>query len=577
MAQTGFTPIQLYRSTTGGAVPVTGNLAPGELAINIANTDMALFAENASGTVVRLMNNPAGLRYPTADGTNGQVLTTNGSGSLSFSSPGASSLAGQTDTASPFETALGHQAGNVNTGTNNTFIGYQAGLVNSTGGDNTAIGRAALVANTTGGFNTVVGMNALSTNTTGGSNVAIGPNALAANTTGSQSVAIGDLALGLGNNGTSVAVGTQAGRLSGGVTGLVAIGNAAVRGTSAVRSVGIGANSLGGNANSSNTSDCVAVGWVALGVNTTGTRNTAVGASSLASNTTGENNVAVGASALINSTTSSNNVAVGDQALLNNTTGASNTSIGRFALRSSTTAANNTGIGSSVMFSNQVGENNVAIGYEAFYTGTASDNVVIGSSAGFSITTGTQNTLLGRRAGASGTNDLTTGSNNIIIGNNAAASSATVSNEVTLGNTSITSTRLRGMVELNAAMFEAATITATAATGTINYDARSQSVLFYTANASGNWTLNIRAAAGVSLDSVMTTGESMTVAFLVTNGATAFYQTGFQVDGTAITPRWQGGTAPTAGNASSIDVYVITVIKTAAATFTALASQTCFA
>ena len=90
MAAVGFTPIQLYRSTTGGAVPVTGNLAPGELAINIANTDMALFAENASGTVVRLMNNPAGLRYPTADGTSGQAIVTNGSGNLSFGPAGVS-------------------------------------------------------------------------------------------------------------------------------------------------------------------------------------------------------------------------------------------------------------------------------------------------------------------------------------------------------------------------------------------------------------------------------------------------------------------------------------------------------
>ena len=90
MAASGFTPIQLYRSTTGGAVPVTGNLAPGELAINIANTDMALFAENASGTVVRLMNNPAGLRYPTADGTSGQAIVTNGSGNLSFGPAGVS-------------------------------------------------------------------------------------------------------------------------------------------------------------------------------------------------------------------------------------------------------------------------------------------------------------------------------------------------------------------------------------------------------------------------------------------------------------------------------------------------------
>lgn len=133
------------------------------------------------------------------------------------------------------------------------------------------------------------------------------------------------------------------------------------------------------------------------------------------------------------------------------------------------------------------------------------------------------------------------------------------------------------MVELNAAMFEKATISATAATGTINFDARTQSVLYYTSNASGNWTLNIRAASGVSLDSVMTTGSSITLAFMVTNGATAYYQTAFQVDGSSVTPKWQGGTAPAAGNASSIDAYVITVIKTGTATFTALAAQTAFA
>jgi hypothetical protein len=95
MAAVGFTPIQLYRTTTAAAVPLTANLAPGELAININNADMALFAENASGTVVRLMNNPAGLKYPTADGTNGQVVTTNGSGTLTFSTPAAGATKGQ--------------------------------------------------------------------------------------------------------------------------------------------------------------------------------------------------------------------------------------------------------------------------------------------------------------------------------------------------------------------------------------------------------------------------------------------------------------------------------------------------
>lgn len=85
MAQTGYTPIQLYRTTTAAAVPSAANLTQGELAININDADMALYAENASGTVTRLINNPAGLKYPTADGTNGQFLTTNGSGVLSFS------------------------------------------------------------------------------------------------------------------------------------------------------------------------------------------------------------------------------------------------------------------------------------------------------------------------------------------------------------------------------------------------------------------------------------------------------------------------------------------------------------
>lgn len=95
MAQTGYTPIQLYRTTTAAAVPLTANLAPGELAININNADMALFAENASGTVTRLMNNPAGLKYPTADGTNGQSLTTDGAGNITFTTPASGATKGQ--------------------------------------------------------------------------------------------------------------------------------------------------------------------------------------------------------------------------------------------------------------------------------------------------------------------------------------------------------------------------------------------------------------------------------------------------------------------------------------------------
>jgi hypothetical protein len=124
---------------------------------------------------------------------------------------------------------------------------------------------------------------------------------------------------------------------------------------------------------------------------------------------------------------------------------------------------------------------------------------------------------------------------------------------------------------------EVATISATAATGTIAYDITTQSVLFYTSNASANWTVNFRASSGTSLNTLMSTGQSMTAAFLVTQGSTAYYNSAVQVDGSSVTPKWQGGTAPAAGNASGIDVYTYTIIKTGSATFTVLASLTRFA
>ena len=123
---------------------------------------------------------------------------------------------------------------------------------------------------------------------------------------------------------------------------------------------------------------------------------------------------------------------------------------------------------------------------------------------------------------------------------------------------------------------EPATVSATAATGTINYDVCTQSVLYYTTNASANWTVNFRGSSTTSLNTIMSVNDTMTVAFLVTQGATPYYNNAVTVDGASVTPKYQGGTAWTAGNASGIDVYTYTIIKTAAATFTVLASQTQF-
>jgi hypothetical protein len=124
---------------------------------------------------------------------------------------------------------------------------------------------------------------------------------------------------------------------------------------------------------------------------------------------------------------------------------------------------------------------------------------------------------------------------------------------------------------------EGITVSATAATGTINYDVTTQSVLYYTTNASGNWTVNFRGSSGSSLDSIMSVGEVITVIFLATQGSTAYYNNAVTIDGTSVTPKWQGGTAPVAGNVSSVDSYTYAIVKTASATFSVFASQTAYA
>jgi len=123
---------------------------------------------------------------------------------------------------------------------------------------------------------------------------------------------------------------------------------------------------------------------------------------------------------------------------------------------------------------------------------------------------------------------------------------------------------------------EKVTIASTQATGTLQFDVNTQSVSLFTGNASANWTLNLRASASVALNTIMAVGDSLTIAFLVTQGSTAYYQNATTIDGSSVTPKWAGGSAPSEGNASGIDSYALTVIKTADATFTVLAAQTEF-
>lgn len=121
-------------------------------------------------------------------------------------------------------------------------------------------------------------------------------------------------------------------------------------------------------------------------------------------------------------------------------------------------------------------------------------------------------------------------------------------------------------------------VVASAATGTINLDIKTATVLYYTANATANHTLNVRGDSTTTLSSLIATNDSVTVAWLVTNGATAYYPSTIQIDGVTVTPKWQGGSAPSSGNASSIDAYTFTIIKIASTpTYTVLGAQTRFA
>jgi hypothetical protein len=158
----------------------------------------------------------------------------------------------------------------------------------------------------------------------------------------------------------------------------------------------------------------------------------------------------------------------------------------------------------------------------------------------------------------------------------AATGDVTTTGTQTLTNKTLTAPVLT--TPINVSPEERTTVSATAATGTVNFDLSTQGILYYTSNASANFTLNFRGNSTTTLNSILTTGDSISLVFLNTNGTTAYYPTVFQIDGSAVTPKWSGGSAPAAGNASSIDAYSFTIIKTASTpTYTVLAGAVKFA
>ena len=166
----------------------------------------------------------------------------------------------------------------------------------------------------------------------------------------------------------------------------------------------------------------------------------------------------------------------------------------------------------------------------------------------------------------------TIGNTTVGLGN-----TVTTLGNVTLANPTIQNAANASMSNVTITTIqEPSNVTATAANATINFDVLNNAVQYFTSNAAGNWTINFRGTSSVTFNNAFATNTAVSCTLVTTQGATAYYNSALTVDGNSVTPKWQGGTAPTSGNASGLDSYTYVIIKTGANAYVALASQTQF-
>jgi hypothetical protein len=450
MAASGFTPIQLYRTTTASAAPTSGNLADGELAIN--TLDEKLYFKNSAGTV-KLLASAAGSAGDVVgpasatdsalvafNGTTGKLIkqaatvtvAQGGTGVTTSTGTGNVVLSNSPTLVTP---ALGTPSALVGTNITGTAAGLTAGTVTTNAnltGAVTSTGNATSL----GSFTSANLAGALTDETGSGSAVFATSPTLVTPILGTP---------------TSVTLTNATGLpLTTGVTGTLPIANGGTGQTTANAAFNALAPSQTGNSGKVLTTDGSSTSWTtsltAAGSNTQVQFNSSGvfgasanltfdgstltvngiavtrGANSVSTNTiihsimqfntTGNNNVAVGSNALYSNTTGFYNTAIGSGSMFNHTTGESNTAVGFFSLRSNTTGSNNTAFGSQALASNTTASNNVAIGEEALTNSTSASNTAVGFYALRNLTTGAGNIAIGEFAGSS----VTTGSNNTLIG-----------------------------------------------------------------------------------------------------------------------------------------------------------------
>ena len=154
--------------------------------------------------------------------------------------------------------------------------------------------------------------------------------------------------------------------------------------------------------------------------------------------------------------------------------------------------------------------------------------------------------------------------------------------DVTLGTGTADISTMVSQVAFQNNLRERTSINTTSATGTINFDILSHNVELRTSDAAANWELNFRGNSGTPFASTVGVGQTTSFAFESSQGGTAYYLTAIEIDGTTASPvYWQGGTAPSEGNVSGVDSYLINITRRAdggsgTAQYTVLASQTQF-